>query len=336
MIPEEKSAAVTRALREAFEVTEVEDIRKLTGGPATNPVFRIVVRGSAFLLRINLRAGDLARHYGCMRAAAEAGLAPRVWYTSVEDRISITDYVEAVPFPAADARVRMPEVLRRLHALPPFPEIPDAINTSYMFLMHKGAAVEGFLQKFRDSNAVPPPQGEELFARYTELAAAYPHDDADMVSSHNDLFKPDNILFDGDHVWLVDWEAAFRNDRYADMAVVANMIVSNEAEERAYLEAYFREPPDDYQRARFYLAQQTAHLFYAMAFLFLSAPAGPIDWGEPVPDFQDFQRRFWDGAVNLTDPRAKITFGRIHLERLFWSARQERYHETLRIVLAAR
>src|SRR3954466_5896085 len=99
MIPEEKSAAVSRGLREAFGVTEVEEIRELAGGRGLNPVFRIVVRGSAFLLRINMRAGILTDHYTCMRAAAEAGLSPHVWYTSVEDRLSITDFVEAVPFP---------------------------------------------------------------------------------------------------------------------------------------------------------------------------------------------------------------------------------------------
>src|SRR5262249_9159598 len=67
--------------------------------------------------------------------------------------------------------------------------------------------------------------------------------DPDMVSSHNDLFKPDNILFDGQRVWLVDWEAAFRNDRYADLAVVANLVVANEAEERVYLREYSEHRP---------------------------------------------------------------------------------------------
>ena len=59
MVPQEKRAAVTRGLREAFGVTEFEEIRELNGGRGANPVFLIVVRGSRFLLRINLCAGDL-------------------------------------------------------------------------------------------------------------------------------------------------------------------------------------------------------------------------------------------------------------------------------------
>jgi hypothetical protein len=42
---------------------------------ASSRVFRITVRGAPFLLKINTRANDPARHYACMKAAAEAGVA---------------------------------------------------------------------------------------------------------------------------------------------------------------------------------------------------------------------------------------------------------------------
>jgi aminoglycoside phosphotransferase len=332
MIPREKNAAVTQGLREAFGVTECEDIRQLTGEHGANPVFRIVVRNSAYLLRINMRAGDLARHYTCMKAAAEAGLAPQVWYTSVEDRVSITDFLETLPFPQTDALVRIPAALRALHALPPFAKAPDHINTSCMFLINKGPALDGFLQKFQAANIVPQGESEEFFARYGQVAAVYPHHDSDMVSSHNDLFKPDNILFDGHRVWLVDWEAAFLNDRYADLAVAANLVVTNEGEEQVYLQEYFGGQPDEYQLARFFLMQQVAHMFYALAFLFLGSSGRPIDWSETVPSFGDFRRRFWAREVELSDNQTKILYGRVHWEQLLQNARQARFNEALRIV----
>ena len=124
MIPQEKRAAVTRALNETFGVTEFEDMRNLTERPGSNQVYCITVHGSAYQLRINTRAGDMKRHFTCMQAAADAGLAPRVRYANPEDRISITDFVEAVPLPAADALIRIPAALRTLHALPPFPGSP--------------------------------------------------------------------------------------------------------------------------------------------------------------------------------------------------------------------
>jgi hypothetical protein len=332
MIPQEKSAAVTRGLREAFGVSEFEDIRDLTERAGSNRAFRIAVRGTAYLLRINTRPGDMALHFTCMQAAADAGLAPRVLYANADDRISITDFVEAVPLPAPDALVRIPAALRTLHALPRFPGSP--FNTTCTFLLNGGPALDGFLQKFRASNILPENGTEELLACREQVAAVYSRHDPDLAPGHNDLFKPDNMLFDGNRLWLVDWEAAFQNDRYADLAVVANMIVTNEAEEAGYLEDYFGEPPDERQRARFYLMKQVAHMFYAMAFLTLGSPDQAIDWNEPVPTYRVFQRRFWAGEAGLADNRAKIVYGRVHWEQLSQNMRQARFAEALRIVSA--
>ena len=153
-----------------------------------------------------------------------------------------------------------------------------------------------------------------------------------MVSSHNDLFKPDNILFDRQSVWFVDWEAAFLNDRYADLAVVANLIVTNDEDELAYLREYFGTEPDGYQRARFHLMRQIAHVFYTMAFLLIGSKGQPIDWGPPVPSFSDHQRRMWAGEVDLADKDVKIVYGRVNWERLLHNVQQARYTEALRIV----
>ncbi len=330
MIPQEKIDAVTRGLREAFGVSEFEDIRELTGRLGANPVFRIVVRGSAYLLRINMRAGDLPRHYTCMRAAAEAGLAPHVWYTSVEDRISITDFVEAVPLAVSEALVRLPALLQALHALPPFCSAP--FNTTCTFLLNRGPALDGFLQQFQAANLLPTTESEEFVARLAELTAAYPYDEVEMVSSHNDLFKPDNILFDGERLWLVDWEAAFLNDRYADLAAVANQVVTNAEEEIAYLREYFGAAPDQYQLARFHLMRQLAHLFYTMGFLFMGGSGRPIDWSESVPEYWDYQRRIWAREIDLSDKDVKIVYGRVQWERLRFNVRQPRYSESRKII----
>ena len=220
---------------------EFEDVSRITGGHTSSLVFRIIVRGSPYLLKIITRTEDPRRHYTSMKAAAEASVAPRVWYVDIENRISITDFVPAKPLPVSEALVRLPVLLRTLHALPPFGKAP--FNTSCTFLLNNGPALDGFLQKFQAANILPKVDSDEFFARYAELAAVYPHDDVEMMSSHNDLFKPDNILFDGQRVWLVDWEAAFLNARYADVAAVANQLITNDEEEMVYLQEYFGHRP---------------------------------------------------------------------------------------------
>lgn len=338
IIPQEKVAAVTRGLNEAFGLAEFDHVfghvQDLTDRPGSNRAFRIVVNGSPYLLRINTRLGDMTRHFSCMRAAAGAGLAPRVWYASAEDRISITDFVVAVPFPATDALRRMPAALRTLHALPPFPVSP--FNTTCTFLLNRGPALDDVLQKFRAAKILSENDLNELFSQYERLATIYSSLDPDLAPSHNDLFKPDNILFDGARLWLVDWEAAFQNDRYADLAVVANMLAANKAEERIYLQEYFGAAPTSYQAARFYLMKQLTHMFYAMVFLAMGSAGKPVDWSEPVPAYGNFQRRFWAREAGLADDHSKTVYGRVHWEQLKYNLRQPGFDEALRIVATVR
>lgn len=197
--------------------------------------------------------------------------------------------------------------------------------------MHKGAAVDGFFRSFQAANILSKEEYGQLSAWHSQLAAVYPRNDSDMVSSHNDLFRPGNVLFDGHRVWLVDWEAAFLNDRYADLAVVANLLVADDAEERAYLQAYFGQPPDPYQRARFFLMQQIVHMFYAMGFLLLGSSSEP-DPSAQAPGFQALRRRIWAGEVDPVHKHEKTLYGRAHYEQLIQNMRQPRFNEALQIV----
>jgi hypothetical protein len=334
MIPQEKSEAVAKALREAFDVTGPDEIRQIPNGTFNRvQVFRIVVRGTPYLLKVILRTEDPTCHFTCMGAAAEAGLAPRVRYTSVEDRVSITDFVDGVvPFPRTEALVRVPQVLRALQTLPAFPGRASHLNTSCTFLLQRGQLIDGLLQRCKTMGVLPQDQMDELLARHAQLLSVYAPQDGEVAPSHNDLFKPDNMLFDGQRVWLVDWEAAFQNDRYADLAAAANMLVTSDAEEVIYLREFFGQPPDPYQRARFFLMQQVAHIFYTLAFLILQSGGQPIDWSDPAPEYHEFQRRFWTGEIKLDETPAKVAYGRVHWDRLLRSVQSPRYEESLRLL----
>jgi len=52
LIPEAKKDAVACALRETFGVTGYDDIQMMTAGLSVALVFRIVVRGQPYLLRL--------------------------------------------------------------------------------------------------------------------------------------------------------------------------------------------------------------------------------------------------------------------------------------------
>jgi thiamine kinase-like enzyme len=113
---------------------------------------------------------------------------------SIEDRISITDYVEVRPFPVGEAKNQLPDILRHLHSLSPFPKGINSLDTVDIVDI-----VDGFIQKFRDAKILPESITEEMFQLYAQVANVYPrHDKQNLVSCHNDL-KPENILFESFH-----------------------------------------------------------------------------------------------------------------------------------------
>jgi hypothetical protein len=325
-LPESKSAAVSKALHETFAVTEPEDIRQLTVGLSTALIFRIVVKGSPYLLRVNTRTdamGDLTHHLTCMKPAAEASLAPRIHYANTEDRILITDFVEGRPFCQKEAARLLPLTLRAMHALPPFP--PTRLISNYY------DAVDGMVRRFEEAKIMPESEIEDLIREYEKMSALYRRLEPDMVASHNDL-KPENMIFDGHRVWLIDWEAAFLNDRYLDLSVVANFVTANQGDEETYLHAYFGEPAGEYRRARFYIMRQMLHMAYGSFLSTLGAAGKPVDPTVPVPGFRDFHDGMWKSEITLKGNDTRLQYGRVHLNQLWENIWTPRYHESLRLL----
>ena len=323
MIPDEKSTAVSNGIREAFGTSVIEDIRPMPARLGSDLIFRIVVNGSPFQLTIMTRRDEIndpQRTFGAMRAMAEAGLSPAMRHVNTEDGIAINDFVEKSPFPVSVALSRIPEMLRKLHALPRFSKTFNYVT-----------AHNGFIWRFRGANLLPRTEVEEVFARYEQLCAVYPRLDADMVSCHGDL-KPENILFDGRRLWLVGWKAAMVNDRYFDLAVAANFLVAGETDRMAYLEDYFGRPADEYQSARFFLMSQVVHMLSATVYLLLGSAGTPIDGSTPIPGFRDFHQRVWAGEVDLGDNAMKTLYGRVHWNQLLQNLRAPGFDEALKIV----
>lgn len=325
MIPENKQSAVKKALQTAFHTDTFEHIQPLTKGLSSALVFKITVRGNPYLLRVITRTDAIADptfYYGCMQVAAENTVAPSIRYLSIEDRVSITDFITEQAFSVETARATMPPLLRKLHALPKFP-----------FRMNYFESMERFMPQLQTARLLPEKEINALYELYGRIAGVYPKNDIEnWVSSHNDS-KPENCVFDGQRPWLVDWESAFLNDRYLDLAIVANFIVTNETEEAAYLTAYFEKTANEYQHARLFLMQQRLHFYY---FLFLKV----IDRGAPsleqallpTHDFREFHNGLWKGEITLADTETKRAYARLHIEQFRQKAQSPRFEESLRLM----
>ena len=219
----------------------------------------------------------------------------------------------------------MPARLKELHALPRFPKM--SVYPTYL------DAADAYARKLRAAKILPGNDADALLRLHERIAEIYPRNQADMVSCHNDL-KPENVLFDGDRVWLVDWEAAFLNDRFVDLSVVANFLVTTEEEEKAFLETYFGEAPGEYRLAQFYLTRQILHMFYASIFSLIGAAGKPVDEDEKMPAFREFHDRMWAGEFCLKTPEAKLRYARVHLGQVLANQHTERFEKSRQILVA--
>ncbi len=332
MIPEERRDAVARALREVFDVEQADDIRNTTGGLSKARVFKIVVRERPYLLRVVVQnggpagpgTGDQTHHFACMKLAADAGVGPKVWYTNAEDGVSITDFVPSRFLPRSTALELLPAVLRKVHTLPAY---PTARIVKYRELMDQ------MVRRFHAAGWLPASETADLLELYEGVSAAYSQNESDMVLCHNDL-RPENILFDGERAWLVDWEAAFANDRYLDLAIVANFVINNDQEEEAYLREYFGEAAGAYRRARFYLMRQLLHVFCTAFLIQIGAKGKPVAPATGNPDFREYHDRIRAGEIDLGDDERKIEYARVHLNQALLNMRSERCREAITIVSA--
>lgn len=325
MIPQHKQVAVTKALQTAFGVTTYDSIQQITTGLSSALILKIIIKKKSYLLRVITRTdaiADPAHYFAAMQIGADAGLAPRIHYLSTEDRISITDFIDQKPYAVPVARVQLAVLLQTLHALPKFP-----------FRMNYFEKMEGFMKSFREAKILSESSISDLFNIYKTVAAVYPRLDGDnMVSCHNDL-KPENIIFDGTRTWLIDWEAAFLNDRYLDLAVIANFVIHHEQDETEYLTKYFGSTPTDYQRARLYLMQQILHVYYCVIFMLIGAAGKPVDLEKiDKPGLHAFQQSIWSGVTDLAIHEAKLVYGWAHFEQLLIKRNTSRFNESIMIV----
>ena len=181
--------------------------------------------------------------------------------------VVIMPFLETVPlteFPGGPAAVASAaaDLLVDLHQLAPFPTFGDHLFD-----------VGGMLTALRFSGRVRSDQLSAHQEMFEEIRAVYPWDPSTFVSTHNDV-NPANLLYDGNRLWLIDWESAKRNDPFIDIAQACVALAPTAELEDLVLRRVLSSPPDDLVRARLLLAKQLVRLFTgATLVLVTSQPA---------------------------------------------------------------
>lgn len=310
ILPPQKLQAVENALLQTFGTTTVDAIELMTSGLSPALVYKISVKGQDYILRLVMAINalvDPAREYTCLRAAADAGIAPAVLYADAAAAISISQFIAGPPIwvgmPQKEQQLQaIAAKVKEVHALPLFPPLINFMEG----MIH-------FRDRFLEMNLFPASATAAHFEHFEKIKAVYPAQE-ELVSSHNDL-NPANVLFDGEKIWLIDWEASFKNDRYVDLAIVALYFAANEAHIDTFLTAYFGAAPTARQRAKFYLMRQVVFLYYGTIFLRMAGEMQTThDQNMAVPTLIQVKQMMSKGEINLGSYEGKLLYGKMLMQ----------------------
>lgn len=311
-VPADRQDTARAALTTAFGPTAVTSLAPVTGGASGALTYRVEAAGRPYLLRLEpeRQAGfrDPKLAYACMTTAVEAGLAPALRHADSEAGVVIMDFIVQRPidqFPGGPTALvqALGGLTGRLQQTPVFP----AGVASYL------NAAAYLLGVIRRSSLFAPGALDAHHEGLERLRAAYPWNEPAFVSSHNDP-NPRNILFDGQRLWLIDWELSFRNDPYVDLAILADNFAQTPELEAALLGAWRGRAPDDASHARLALMRPLTRLFYAGVILmpFTAAPRETPDGLEPMTS-AELIAAVSSGQLSPTGPDMLYVLGKMCL-----------------------
>lgn len=277
--PEQRAAARAVVASICGEPTEVEAV---TGGASGAAILKVTAPRARYLLRVEGPDHPMLRRnphrFIAERAAADGGIAPPVHAMDEAHGVVLSAFVERRPlasYPGGPAGLAFAtgELLARLQALPPFPALVDYADL-----------VEGMLKAIAASRLFVLGALDPHLDRLAQLRGAMA-DDLARVASHNDP-NPRNILFDGERLWLIDWESAYGNRPAFDAAIVLDNLAPTPELEAGFLRGWGGRPLDRAAHARLQAARAMSRLYYAcfVLQLALTAPeSGPHTLATPSP-----------------------------------------------------
>lgn len=258
LIPEACREAVREAFTTTFGAHAPSKLSPISGGASGALIYRFDVQNRPYVLRVEperIALQDRARGFQCMMSAAAEGAAPRVHHADPATGVAIMDFVSGRPlstYPGGGLALAeaLGTLVAKVQAAPLFPghgDYPDAVAGLLASAARSPLLAPGELG--------PHAEGLEL------IRAALPWDASSLVSSHNDP-NPRNTLFDGERLWLVDWELASPNDPLVDLAILSTDLAEGPELEDALLTSALGVAPDARLRAKLHVIRLLSRLFY--------------------------------------------------------------------------
>ena len=229
-------------------VAKIEDwkgkqvsIEPLSGG-LTNTNYKVTVDGTPFFVRVpgestELLAVDRKNEYFNSKAAAEAGVGPKVLYHLPEYDVMVLEFIDGKTMSkdalnAPGMPTRMAQAIKKLHAGPRFLTDFDMFRLTEYYL------------KLCEERAIPIPDGYlERLPTIEQIEKAMSAKPLATVPCNNDLLA-ENYINDGTSLRLIDYEYSGNNDPCFELGNTCQEMEFNEDQIREVCAAYFGEASD--------------------------------------------------------------------------------------------
>lgn len=211
-------------------------IQSLSGG-LTNTNYKITVNGELFFVRVpgastELLAIDRNNEHHNTRAAAEAGVAPKVLYHFPEHNAMVLEFLDGTTMSKDSLNEpgmpsQMAQAIKRLHAGPRF------LTNFNMFRL-----TEYYLSLCRDRDIKIPNGYPERMPAVTDIEKAMSVRPLPTVPCNNDLLA-ENYIHDGEKLWLIDYEYSGNNDPTFELGNTCQEMQFSDEQIREVCAAYF-------------------------------------------------------------------------------------------------
>lgn len=214
------------------------EIQEMTGG-LTNKNFRVNVEGRPFFVRVpgastELLAIDRDSEYHSSKAAAGAGIGPKVLYHLPDHKVMVLEFIEGETMSieslgAPGMPTRIAQSLKKLHA---GTQCLDEFN---MFRL-----VEFYMGIVEKHQVRIPDDYRARMSVLSRIEAAAQKKSLPGVPCNNDLLA-ENYIDDGQMLWLIDYEYSGNNDPCFELGNTCQEQQYNEDQYAELCAAYFGE-----------------------------------------------------------------------------------------------